>query len=100
MPVLLHAPMTADPPTLRHTVLVVDDEPAVLELVKIILSRQGYRVLTANSGPRALDACGRHPGNIDLLLTDVMMPEMSGFELVRGIRDQNPNLPVLYRCSI
>lgn len=95
MPVLLHKPMTADPLIARRTILVVDDEPGVLELVKIILSREGYHVLTATSGPNALDTCERHPG-IDLLLTDVMMPEMSGFDLVRGMRDQNPSLPVLY----
>ena len=95
MPLLLYEPMKADPLAARQTILVVDDEPGVLELVKIILSRQGYKVLTANSGPHALDTCGRHPG-IDLLLTDVMMPEMSGFDLVRGIRNRNPDLPVLY----
>ena len=96
MPVQLREPMTAEQPTARHTILVVDDEPAVLELVKVILSRQGYRVLTANSGPRALDTCGQNSDMIDLVLTDVMMPEMSGFDLVRGIRNQNPDLPVLF----
>jgi len=88
--------MKATPRIAPPTILVVDDEPGVLELVKIILSRQGYRVLTANSGANAMDTCGRHPGVIDLLLTDVMMPEMSGFDLVRGMRNQIPHLPVLY----
>ena len=78
------------------TILVVDDEPAVLELVRIILSRQGYEVLVAENGRKALETCGQHPGVIDLLLTDVMMPGMSGFALVRGVRSLNPNLPVLY----
>jgi CheY-like chemotaxis protein len=95
MPALVQERMTANPSSARKTILVVDDEPAVLELVDIILTRQGYRVLTAVSGPKALDTCGRHPG-IDLLLTDVMMPEMSGFALVRGIQDLKPDLPVLY----
>lgn len=78
------------------TILVVDDEPGVLELVKIILSRQGYEVLTAESGPKALETCAQHHSVIDLLLTDVMMPAMSGFTLVRGVRSLNPKLPVVY----
>ena len=95
MAAVIHELMTNAPITTRKTILVVDDEPGVLDLVKTILQRQGYRVLTASSGPKALDTCERH-GAVDLLLTDVMMPEMSGFELVRGMRDLHPDLPVLY----
>ena len=96
MPALAHNLMRTDTITVQKTILVVDDEPGVLELVRVILCRHGYRVLTAASGPKALDTCERHPGTVDLLLTDVMMPEMSGFALVRGMRDLDPDLPVLY----
>lgn len=82
--------------TMRKTILVVDDDPAVLELVKVILSRDGYTVLTAASGRTALHACAEDPRRVDLLLTDVMMPEMSGFALVRGMRDLCPGLPVVF----
>jgi len=78
------------------TILVVDDEPGVLELIKLILSRQGYRILMADSGQKALEIGGQHRGLIDLLLTDVVMPGMSGFTLARGMRAWYQELPVLY----
>lgn len=96
MATLAYNRVGTDAMTTRKTILVVDDEPAVLELVKVILSRDGYTVLTAASGPRALDACAEDPGRVDLLLTDVMMPEMSGFALMDGMRDLCPGLPVLF----
>jgi len=83
-------------PVESETILVVDDEPGVLDLVRIILSRQGYRVLVADSGPKALDICREHDGAIDLLLTDVMMPGMSGVALARHLKSLCQDLPVLY----
>jgi CheY-like chemotaxis protein len=79
-----------------ETILVVDDEPGVLGLVEVILSRQGYRVLVADSGPKALEICQRHNGAIDLLLTDVMMPGMSGVALAGLLKSLRQNLGVLY----
>ena len=79
-----------------ETILVVDDEPAVLDLVKFILSRAGYRVLVADSGPKALEICHQHGGTIDLLLTDVMMPGMSGVALAQRLKSLSQNVPVLY----
>ncbi len=78
-----------------ETILVVDDEPGVQELVRIILSRQGYKILVADSGPKAIEICGRSDV-VDLLLTDVMMPGMSGLVLVQRLKALNLNLPVLY----
>ena len=68
-----------------ETILVVEDEDAVRRLTCRILTRQGYRVLEAPDGHRALDTWGRQGGEIDLLLTDVVMPGMSGKELAEQI---------------
>lgn len=87
--------MNADMPK-PETILVVDDEPAVLELVKIILTRHGYRILEAESGPKALEICERGDVSVDLLLTDVMMPGMSGLALVGRLKSLHRDLPVIY----
>ena len=67
------------------TILVVEDEAAVRQLTCRILKREGYRVLEAPDGPRALVTWDEHPGEIDLLLTDVVMPGMSGKELAERL---------------
>jgi CheY-like chemotaxis protein len=63
---------------MEKTILVVDDEPVVLETVTRILNRHGYKILPAPSGPTALQICDIEPGPIDLLLTDINMPDMDG----------------------
>jgi PAS domain S-box-containing protein len=68
-----------------ETILVVEDEDAVRRLTCRILTREGYTVLEAPDGPRALDTWDEHPGEIDLLLTDVVMPGMSGKELAERL---------------
>jgi CheY-like chemotaxis protein len=65
---------------------VVDDEAAVLRVVERVLAAEGYRVLTAASAKRALEVGEAHPGKIDLLLTDVVMPEMNGGELADQLK--------------
>jgi len=79
-----------------ETVLVVDDSEPVLALTSRILDRAGYAVLTAPSGQWALSVAARHPKPIDLLLTDVMMPGMSGVELAVQLAGARPDLCVLY----
>jgi PAS domain S-box-containing protein len=81
-------------PGAGRTILVVEDEPALLEVVARILTSGGYRVLTALSGPEAL----RHSTNLryDLLLTDVIMPDMSGRRLADLLQFEHPDLPVLF----
>ncbi|HET8546491.1 MAG TPA: response regulator, partial [Bryobacteraceae bacterium] len=79
-----------------ETILIVEDEEGVRRVLLEMLSQQGYRVLVASSGPEALDLCSQEHGPIDLLITDVIMPKMSGRELADHLRDCRPNLKVLF----
>lgn len=79
-----------------ETVLLVEDEEAVRKLAKEILEMQGYTVLAAQAGDQALQLCKRHDGPIHLLITDVVMPGMSGRELVERLSGKRPHLKVLY----
>ena len=78
------------------TVLVVEDEEAVRRLTKRILEDHGYTVLDAPSGQEAIDIVDTHPGNINLLLTDVVMPEMGGKELADRLSEELIGLKVLF----
>ena len=90
--------LIADPnPKARETVLVVEDEPELLDLVAGILKTNGYHVLQATSGVKALDVWQTNREKIDLLLTDMKMPEgMDGLELAEILTTQKPRLKVLY----
>ena len=77
-------------------ILVVEDEAGIRALVRKILRRQGYEVLEASNGDEALIVCREHPGTLDLLITDVMMPQMGGRELVDRMREQCRGMKVLY----
>jgi two-component system, cell cycle sensor histidine kinase and response regulator CckA len=79
-----------------ETVLVVEDEDALREVTRRILSRNGYEVLTAANGPEALKIVEHTGQRIDLLLTDVIMPHMLGKELAGRMRELRPGLRVLY----
>jgi two-component system, cell cycle sensor histidine kinase and response regulator CckA len=80
----------------EETVLVAEDQPEVRRLALRILRSNGYRLLEASSGPEALELSSRHAGPIDLLLTDVVMPKMTGRELAARLRESRPNIKVLY----
>lgn len=73
-----------------ETVLLVEDDDAVRRLVRDILLQRGYDVLEAASGDAALEICDRHAGPIDLLLTDLVMPRMSGIELTSRVVHVHP----------
>jgi PAS domain S-box-containing protein len=89
---------TPDADSLRgsETVLVAEDEDGVRELLRKVLTEFGYTVLTARHGRDALMVAGDRIGGVDLLVTDVVMPEMSGRELAETLRDHQPDLKVLY----
>ncbi len=79
-----------------ETVMVVEDEEAVRESTCEYLASRGYRVLQAANGNDALNALERFTGRIDLLITDVFMPGMSGADLAQKVREQRPEIRVLY----
>lgn len=79
-----------------ETVLVVDDEDLVRENVSENLRQAGYRVIEANGGPQALEIFSNPPCPIDLLLTDLTMPQLDGRELAREISRRAPELPILF----
>jgi CheY-like chemotaxis protein len=79
-----------------ETVLVVEDDNAVAGLIRNVLFRNGYKVMEARNGFEALQLAGDERLRIDLLVTDVVMPVMSGPELVARLGKMRPTLPVLF----
>jgi PAS domain S-box-containing protein len=79
-----------------ETVLVAEDEDGVRELLRKVLQEFGYTVLTARHGRDALMLAGERGEDIDLLVTDVVMPEMNGRELAETLQDRRPDLKVLF----
>ncbi|MEW6376940.1 MAG: PAS domain S-box protein [Thermodesulfobacteriota bacterium] len=80
----------------NETVLVVEDDEAVRKLAVKVLEKQGYNVLEASNGTDALEICEKQKGSIHMILTDVVMPEMNGRQLVERFRQVYPYFKVLY----
>ncbi len=78
------------------TALIVEDEPGILAVVQRMLQRLGYEVLIATGPLEALGLVERYRGSLDLLVTDVIMPDMHGRELAERVRQARPGLPCLY----
>jgi DNA-binding NtrC family response regulator len=76
----------------KATIMLVEDDPMVRGAVRRILDRSPHRVLEAESGADALQIFRQHRGEIDLIITDMVMPNMTGAELVGELREWNPSL--------
>lgn len=90
------AVLTTSPQTGSETILVVEDEPSLRELARTILHDQGYTVITAESGDQALAIVSKITNPLHLLLTDVIMPGMSGTALAKELSAKYPALKILY----
>ena len=88
--------MDARTPRTAETILLVEDEAAVRALAKKILLQRGYRVLEAADGAIALRLAAGHVGEIDLVLTDVMMPNLGGRGMVEELKELSPDMRVLF----
>jgi CheY-like chemotaxis protein len=77
----------------RGTILVVDDEIDVLEMIELGLRSAGYNLLTADSGERAIELFEQHPA--DLVICDLKMPRMNGIATISRLREQAPGLPIV-----
>jgi two-component system cell cycle sensor histidine kinase/response regulator CckA len=79
----------------RATILIVDDDPTGLQVTELILNRSGYNVLAASDGEAALKAFKEAQCTIQLVISDVVMPGMTGPELIRSIKRQSPSAATL-----
>ena len=86
--------------TRSETILVVDDDKSVCHLTRRMLQQRGYTVLSALDGQTALALAGRHAGRIDLLVTDVAMPYLSGPWLAQQIRAMRPTIRILFMSGL
>ena len=77
------------------TIILVEDEAPIRRLLGTTLRRNGYQVLEAATGQEAIDRFAEHPDAVNLLITDVRMPQMTGPELIRTLRASKPDLKVL-----
>jgi two-component system cell cycle sensor histidine kinase/response regulator CckA len=81
----------------KETILVVEDEPVLRNMAHVILQDCGYEVLEAGTGSEALQVLNSHDGHVDLLLTDMVMPDgMSGMDLAQRLRDARPDLKIIF----
>jgi PAS domain S-box-containing protein len=89
-------PVEAKPLGQGETILVCEDDASVRQLTTKMLRSAGYKVIVASNGAAALKIAGEHPGPIDLLVTDVIMPEMNGRQLARALASNRPDMRTLY----
>ena len=96
VPVPDAAPAASESAQGTETVLLVEDVPAVRDVVRRVLTGNGYTVLDAVDGPSALARASSHRGPVHLLLTDVVLPGLSGHELAEKLKPSRPELRVLF----
>ena len=80
----------------RETILLVEDDPSVRDLTELILRRHGYTVLSAETGREGLRLAKEHPGKIDLLLSDIVLPDLSAVMLTEQLKRLYPRIRTLY----
>ncbi|MCW3051580.1 MAG: Response regulator containing CheY-like receiver,AAA-type ATPase, and DNA-binding domain, partial [Chthonomonadales bacterium] len=76
-------------PTKTNTILIADDEPNIRRVLEAMLTKEGYTVFTAENGKRALDVAAANA--IDVLVSDLIMPDMNGVELLQRVKEIHPN---------
>lgn len=86
----------ATAPEERPTVLVVDDEEDLRDIMRRMLERRGFTALVAGDSGQAIEVCREHPGDIDVLVTDLGLPGVSGGELSRTASELRPGMQVIY----
>jgi DNA-binding NtrC family response regulator len=88
----------AEPPMPRgqETILLVEDEAAILRIAELWLVKLGYTVLSAGTPREAIQLAQQHQGEIEMLMTDVVMPEMNGHELAQDLLALNPHMKCLF----
>ena len=89
-------PTAASQARATETILVVEDEDEIRDMVREYLERKGYTVVAANNGSEALQVAQRYKGSIHLLLTDVVMPQVGGHELAQQIKGMRPRIKILF----
>jgi DNA-binding response OmpR family regulator len=77
------------------TILLVEDESSIAAGLKFNFEQEGYDVVVTGDGPSAIEYLGEHPNQVDMIVLDLMLPGMSGYEVCRAIREQDADLPVL-----
>jgi DNA-binding response OmpR family regulator len=85
--------MPLDSPSRFQRILVIDDEPALLQALATVLEEAGFQVFTAKSGREATGKIREHP--VQLLITDLSMPGEDGIEIIRRLRKEHPHLKVI-----
>jgi CheY-like chemotaxis protein len=80
----------------RGTILLVEDDDQIRQFIKTLLTADGHTVIEARNGLEGFERAGSHPGSIDLLLTDMLLPELSGYDLAVRLRESNPGLDILF----
>ena len=88
------SPVIPNPENAEARVLVVDDEPNIVDIVSMALRYNDYNVVTANSGREALEAVSA--SKPDMIVLDVMMPELDGFEVAKRLGEQRSDIPILF----
>ncbi len=92
-----HAPAQSIPDTTgQETILLVEDETAILKMTKSLLERMGYTVIAAHSPLAAIKQAKQHEGSIQVLISDVVMPEMNGWQMAQHLKQLYPDLKLLF----